>query len=231
MEKLKRKLEKGKIIIVFFISLFVFLSGLSLGNLMTRTKVSLLDDEISKIEIGLASPELEFLFKDVMQRELSCEYFNTQLYDITQHTNTLADEITKYEKNTNPFFSQSEFNILKSRYTLALLKNWMYLEKLKKVCDSNYTTVLYFYTSDCDKCPMQGFYLSYYKKLASDDLMIFALQTDIDVAIAKAIAINYNVTVYPSLVIDGEKVYHDFQEKSDLKDIFCDNDPKLPFCS
>jgi len=227
---MKRKIDTNKHIIVFIISFFVFVSGLYFGFMIANTKISLLDEKLSDLEIGLTSPELQFVFKDVMGQELSCPFFEVQLYDITKRTNTLAQEITEYEDSRNPLLSDKNFIALKSRYTLALLRNWMYMEKVKKICDSNYTTVLYFYTWDCDKCPLQGFYLSYYKKIAPNDLMIFALQADLDVAVVEALALNYNITEYPSLVINGKNVHSGFFDKDALKEIFCKTTPGLSFC-
>ena len=105
---MKRRIDYAKHITVLIISPFVFAGGLAFGSMLTETKMSLLDEQITKIEISLTSPELEFLFKDVMGRELSCEYFNAQLYDIVDNTNKLATEIIKYEETNDPFFSEKE---------------------------------------------------------------------------------------------------------------------------
>jgi len=57
------------------------------------------------------------------------------------------------------------------------------------------------------------------KNKHKNDLMIFALDTDVNLNSIKMIMRSYNITKFPSIVIDGQ-LYQGFVDKETMENIF-----------
>ncbi|MCW1296239.1 MAG: hypothetical protein OH319_00995 [Candidatus Parvarchaeota archaeon] len=213
----------------FLLAFLIFISGLYFDSLLNRVKTSKIEQSVEDIKNSLVNVELEFLFMDVMKEQLSCNYFRAELSKMLKEIDDLMSKLERYEENKG--IDTTGFIEAKKSYTLSLVKMWLIFEKVKKICNENYTTVLYFYTKDCGNCPLQGFYLTYYKKIEPDKIMVFALEKDLNLQIIDSMIYNYNITIYPTLVINGKNKYEGFKERDELAEIFCNETNKtLVFC-
>ena len=140
----------------------------------------------------------------------------------------MAYDVETYENSQK--LDSSSFYELKKKYTNTLIRNWLTIEKIKKTCDGQYTTILYFYSNkDCEFCEEQGIVLSYFKEKLEDDIMILAFDTDLGVDAVSALKESFEITAYPGVVINGEK-YQEFKDKAEITEILCDFNDDLKIC-
>ena len=206
----------------------IFFLGLFVGIFISSEKVSELESEMHGLQMSIENIELEFLFLDTMKSKISCAFFISEAEKLGEETGKLASQVERYENMQK--IDDSEFKELKSRYTLTLIRDWLTLEKIKQACNGTYITVLYFYSNkNCDKCEDQGMVLSFYKEKLKSDIQIFAIDGDLDLRIVSALKAAYNITTYPTLVING-KEHYGFYDKEDLKEIFCEYE-NLTLCN
>ncbi|MCW1309595.1 MAG: hypothetical protein QXP04_02785, partial [Candidatus Nanoarchaeia archaeon] len=131
----------------FLLAFLIFISGLYFDSLLNRVKTSKIEQSVEDIKNSLVNVELEFLFMDVMKEQLSCNYFRAELSKMLKEIDDLMSKLERYEENKG--IDTTGFIEAKKSYTLSLVKMWLIFEKVKKICNENYTTVLYFYTKDC----------------------------------------------------------------------------------
>ena len=89
-------------------------------------------------------------------------------------------------------------------------------------CNKNdFVTVLYFYSNDgCSDCSKQATILTYLKEKHPDNIMNFALDSDIDLNTVKMLKSIYDVSKTPSLVINEDK-YDGLVDLDTMKQIIC----------
>ena len=90
---------------------------------------------------------------------------------------------------------------------------YMLSQKVLAKCEqANYSTVLYFYNnSNCPNCTQQGYELLDVKKQLGDGLRVYSFDGGLGSDIVDMLELRYNVTTYPSLVIDGNQTYPGFR--------------------
>ena len=106
------------------------------------------------------------------------------------------------------FARDADKNIAR-RYLLDNLKYWLFATKTKSLCkEHDFVNILYFFSEDhCPSCPNQGVLLTYFKKIFEDRLLIFPVNVDLEPneRMIKILRTRYNITSYPSIVIDSER--------------------------
>lgn len=211
--------NKSNYIITAIITSFIFLLGFLLGIQIEKEKVSYLEKTINELSLSVENAELEFLFLDIMEGNISCNYFFSEANNLSQMASKLGDELTEYEKNEKT--ESQQFYDLKKKYTIVLIKDWLILEKIKKTCGGNYVTVIYFYSNlNCSSCVDQGLILDYFKLKYGENLLIFALDADLDLSLIRALKTSYSISELPTLVINNKK-YSGYIDTNTLSQILC----------
>jgi hypothetical protein len=212
----RNKIGLDVYIMTAVVSSLLFITGLALGLAFNAEKIDILDVEINNMRNSVENIELEFLFLDMMEANISCSYFIGEANRLAVEASDLGNRVDLYEQTER--WEDPNYYTLKSRYMLVNVRNWLMLEKIKRVCEGNYQTVLYFYGDNCAECATQGFVLTYFKEIYGQRLMIFSLDTSLDVPIVEALRLSYNVTEYPSLVINN-KIYSGFTNTSEIESV------------
>jgi hypothetical protein len=155
-----------------------------------------------------------------LNKNISCNMLTQALEKVIDEAGKLGDKVSLYE--TTEKIKDESFYELKKDYTLTLIRYWFYVEEIKKNCDKgNLVTVLYFYSNqDCFDCLSQGTILTYMKQKYPQNLMVFALDYDLDLSIISSLKRVYGVQKVPSLVINGEK-YEGLATLEKLNDVLC----------
>ena len=210
------------------VTIFVFGAGMGLGLLLGGERITSLEESTTDLQISLEDVELEFLFLDVMKGNISCNYFIKEAESLGSISDEMGREVEKYEGSDK--LREGSFSELKERYTSVLIRNWLTLENIKNKCNGSYITVLYFYNQDdCKKCGDQGVILSYLKDRLNGDIMIFAIDGNVDLRIVRALKEAYSIEEYPTLIINGDKQIG-FYEMDDLSKILCKYNKNLELC-
>jgi len=206
----------------------IFVLGVWFGLWVGDEKVSQLQNTISGLQENINEAELQFLFLDITESNISCNYLISTANRLGEETTSMASEVDKYENAQK--VDDAAFKALKKTYTITLVRDWLTLEKIKQSCNGSYTIVLYFYSNkQCDKCQDQGIVLSYLKEKLDNEVLIFALDGDIDLDIIKALRESYVIYEYPAIVVNG-KTYQGYQDLANLTEIMCGFNQDLEIC-
>ena len=167
----------------------------------------------------MANAEFQFALMDILKPEVACNYLISTANDLGKKSDELASEVERYESSQK--ITESDFLNLKNEYTLALIRDWVSVEKIKKACNGDYVTILYFYSNkNCDQCKDQGIVLTYIKDKLGDNVMTFALDTDLNITTVNALKESFEISSYPSIVIEN-KMYSGYQSLEEVTAALC----------
>ncbi len=210
------------------VTTFIFVTGIIFGLWLGTERVGELDRTMIELEESIKSAELQLMFFDIMGEEISCNYLEQQRWEISSETDALGREVERYENSMK--LDEDSFFELKERYTLSMLRSWLNVENIKGKCDADFVTVLYFYSNKyCDTCEEQGIILSFYKEKLEGNLLIYSIDSDLDLQIVNMLKDVYEVEEYPVLVINRE-IYTGFRNTGEIKGILCEENPALKIC-
>lgn len=200
-------------------SFIIFIVGIAIGIQLNIQRSKLMEEELNEIKRGIESIELQFLFLDTVKKNGRCEFFTGEINRLAVEADKLAKRLVSFENSKQ--VDVPEYVNLKKDYTLVLVRYWLTAERIKKSCNESFITVLYFYDRDCGiRCENQGFLLSYFKAKLGDDLLVFAIDKNIDLQIVRMIKETFNVKVSPTLIVNG-KTYEGFIDKDKLNELLC----------
>ena len=183
------------------ISIFVFTSGLLLGITLDTTKVNELVENINRNELSTESYSVEKEFLNVFGGD-KCTLSNPRVNALSEEIGKIGRLLTKYE-STN-VFEQSDFSYLKRKYSLLEIKAYSLFSSLKKECNYDYTTILFFYDPNHDESTRQGYVLDALVNL-NPNMHVFSFDRLFkDDPTLETLRIHYNITVSPTLIINDK---------------------------
>ncbi|MEM5879482.1 MAG: hypothetical protein QXU74_03250 [Candidatus Aenigmatarchaeota archaeon] len=215
----KRKVAWEFYILSAAITLFILFMGIYTGILLSRGKIEELQEDLTNLKLKQEDLIFELTLL-TLNKNISCSLLAQSLEKVVDEAEKLGNQVTLYE--TTEKVRDSRFYTLKKDYTLTLVRYWFYVEEIKKSCNrDDLITVLYFYSNqNCLDCNSQGMVLTYFKNKYPKNLMIFALDFDIELNIISILKKVYSVEKVPSLVINGKK-YEGLIVLDKLNQILC----------
>lgn len=212
------KIDWKKYVIVFAITLLLFVTALYLSNLFTQKKIDNIKSIQDKISIDILSTETQF---SLLDEDLSCKDVDESV--LTQELNSLAEKITYSEEHIT---DEDSVTSLKKYYSLLEIKDYLLLKKISERCGFTSHFILYFYTTseNCSECIKQGFALTSLREKYSK-LRVYSFDYGLDLSAIRALISIYKIedTKLPALIIDG-KLYTGFKTIEDVEAIL----PDLP---
>ncbi|OGI98187.1 hypothetical protein A3H53_03495 [Candidatus Nomurabacteria bacterium RIFCSPLOWO2_02_FULL_40_10] len=209
---MNNEIDWKKYLIVFLITIGLFLTASYLSNYFGNKKIDQLKLIQDKISIDILSSETQFS----LLSELSCKNISDSIY-----SPELGELGNKLEWSQNNLGSTEEVSYLKKYYSLLQIKDYLLAKKISERCGVKSAFVLYFYTTadNCSECEKQGLVLtSLHEKYP--ELRVYSFDYSIDVSAVKALISIYKIkdTELPAVVLDDELLtgYHDIDEL-DLK--------------
>jgi hypothetical protein len=201
-----------KYIIVFFITLTIFISGLWISNYLNNRKINQLKNIEGKISLDLISSEVQFS----LLQEQSCKDISQSI--LSSELNSLADKISYSENNIGA--DDIDVVSLKKSYSLLEIKDYLLMKKLKDRCEEKSIFILYFYKNEnCSECTKQGYVLTALRE-KYPDLRVYSFDYNLDLSAIKTMISIYNVPDdLPAIVING-KVYSGFKSLEDIEKTF-----------
>jgi hypothetical protein len=206
-------------IIAFFLTFIVFFSGFSIGFLINDFKQKDLNADLTLIKDSVEKNQVEIALMNYLNDNISCDYMKLRVSSINEKVYDLGIKVGNYEDN-NGVLNEDYYNLKKS-YINSLINNWINVNNAKDLCKLNYSTILYFYSlkETCPECEKQTVVLSAIKELYGINALIYSIDSTLELDTVNILRYSYNVTQYPSLVING-KTYSGFVSFSDIKEMF-----------
>jgi|GEM_PF-4327212 len=213
-----RKVRKH--LVVFSTSLAIFLSGIFIGLFINEVRQSDFAKRIEEMEIEMSNLQFISLVSQFNQN-FTCHYLTNYLKELIPKLNKLRFEIISLEKEEKIY--TEEYKQLDKQFTLTRLRYWFLLENIRKNCDANFTIVLFFYTTkDCFLCEQQGIITSIFEERFPHFFLVVPLRADSEISSVNILLQTFNITKFPALVFNGEKVYQEFVSKEKMQEILCE---------
>lgn len=206
MQPEKRVIKKDKYAIALIISIMTFSLGFLLGSVIDNYKSGYVEEIAKQQEIEFNSLQLQYIYLESVQGTEKCPALYQTLENNLRILGPTLNKMLDYEKSKN--VNSTEYISLKRQYLLANLKYWLLSEDIKKTCSGDTVTILYFFSNDCKICQSsQGVILSNMKQSLEDKLLVFAIDSDFtEEPMTSIIKNKYNVTQYPTLIINDQKI-------------------------
>ncbi len=203
---MKRSSYPKRYLLSAFITLLIFFLGISLGIIIDNMRVSYVENLNAQQEINFEDLQLQSSYINTLKSENSSDVCSAYQAVIERAVGDLSDSLAEVEDySQNNRINKEDYDRIQKKYILDNIRYWFLVKTAKKQCRLNTTTILYFYDSKCTICPNQGVILSYFKKIYGNNLLVFPINMDYgkDLSIVKAIKNQFNVTSYPSIIVNG----------------------------
>ncbi len=197
-------------LLAFIITAALFGAGFYLGAHINSFFAEELSSEIQSLTEHMHSSELLFLLDD----DLFCPVYIAEQQNLNEESWAIGSTLEFMEKEKG--YTDYE---LKKRYFQLEVRNYILGLKAKEICNLTTYHILYFYSNtDCPKCREQGNELTFLRNEVGKQIRTYSFDGSINIAVVEALKERYNITGYPSLVVDGKNLYG-FMTKEELKEI------------
>ena len=216
-----RQMSVKNYVVAGIITLLVFVTGLMLGLTTSDKRVSFSEEQINQHRLELDSLQLQYLFIDQEDAKSNCAAISLALEENVKKLAVLGDKIETFSKDIN--FNEKEFDTIKREYILSQIRYWLISNKAKQICSTDTISVLYFYSDEdeCFGCSTQSRILTHLKGRFKDRLLVFSIDASfVQEPLVPILRQTYNVTKFPSLVIDDDAFYG-LMEEDELSAQLC----------
>lgn len=206
-----------KYLIVFFITIFLFLTAGYLSNYFGNKKIDQLKSIQDKIAIDILSSETQFS----LLSELSCKNISESVL-----SGELGELGQKLEWGQDNLGSAEEVSYLKKYYSLLQIKDYLLMKRISARCGTKSAFILYFYTTaeNCSECEKESIALTALRD-KFPELRVYSFDYSTDLSAVKSMLSIYKIedTKLPALVIEDEVLtgFHPIEElESSIKESF-----------
>lgn len=193
---MQEQFDWKRYVIVFFITLGLFLTAIYLSNYFGDKKINQLKSIQDKISIDILSSETQFS----LLSELSCSNVSDSIL-----SGELADLGNKLEWGQKNMGSTEEVTYLRKYYALLEIKDYLLMKKVSARCGKKSAFILYFYTTaeNCSDCEKESLVLSTLRD-KYPELRVYSFDYSTDLSAVKAMINIYKIkdTALPALVIN-----------------------------
>lgn len=207
-------------IIVFFITLFLFLTGFYLSNHFSNRKIESLKAIQDDIALNILSSETQFS----LLSETTCGADSTAI--LSEELSSISDKLDYGERTIGA--NNPEIISLRNYFSLLEIKDLLLLRRVSERCHTKTPYIIYFYSNedDCAECASQWRAISALRD-ENPEVRVYVFDYHTDLSAAKTLMKLYKVgTTLPAIVVDG-KTYAGFTELPVLKKLL-GLDKKLP---
>ena len=187
----------------------IFYTALSLN----KYKVNNLKSQIEEVEVEQRSRLVGLQLSENLEKN-DCRavkgWVNTTVDDIRN----LRLEVAAYEDSNK--INNREYTTVKKRYMNLLLQNLVQIRNYDDACNREVVDIVYFYSDNCDSCTDQATVLTEIRQEYGKDVVVYPLDTELDMQPINFLLNYYDVKEYPTLVINGE-VKQGFQSVDSLE--------------
>lgn len=204
-----RKFDGRNIFTALLLSILVFSLGLFLGNYIANKKMEVLLSNEEKIRLKTLGFEIQnLILPGYLCNSSIIEFVHEDLRKIGGRLSSLESQVG---------WDNPEVMRLKEFYSLMEIRSWALVNKYKRECNSDIDWILYFYSNkgDCKDCWLLGNVLNSVFNEKGRNLVIYSFDKNIENPALDSVKKIYNVSVAPTLIINGKK-YEGFMDKREI---------------
>jgi len=187
-----------KYLIVFLITVSLFLVASYLSNYFGNKKIDQLKSIQDSIAINILSSETQFS----LLQESSCKNVSGSL--LSGELDELGQKLEWGQQNLGDV---NEVSYLKKYYSLLEIKDYLLMKKISASCGVKSAFILYFYTTaeNCSLCEEESQVLTSLRD-KYPELRVYSFDYSIDLSAVKAMLQIYKIkdTELPALVLNDE---------------------------
>ena len=209
---MKEERDWKKYIIVFLITLALFLTAFGVSTYLSNKKLSNLQTIQDQISVDVLSSEVQYSLLE----EQSCSDVTRSV--LSKELATFADKI-EYSEN-NKIGNEQSLIDLKKNYSLLEIKDYLLMKKISARCGLKSSFILYFYanSNDCKDCDKQSIVLDTLRN-EYPELRVYSFDYNLDLTAINALISIYKIPdTLPAIVLNG-KTYNGFQDIETLEKI------------
>ncbi len=199
-----------KYLLVFIITVGLFLTAIYLSNYFGEKKMNQLKAIQDQIAIDILSSETQFS----LLSELSCKNISDSVF--SRELNELGKKLEWSQENLG---AAEEVSYLKKYYSLLQIKDYLLSKKISERCGVKSAFILYFYTTaeNCSLCKEESAVLGTLRN-EYPELRVYSFDYSTDLSAITSMLQIYKIkdTVLPALVID-DNVLTGFHGVEELK--------------
>ena len=201
-----RKIRPEKYLLAGLLTVLVFLLGTTLGLFIEEKRMDYLRNFYERESTELESLQLQYLIiMSGTNISKNCQGLKYAFNEYLENLEKKREKLEEYTRGSSSI-NKKDFEILTRQYLIAEVKSWLLARRIKEMCGADFVTLLNFHSKNCDKCEDQNIVLSYLKKKYGERLLIFSFNADYtEEGVVTLLKTNYNITNYPTLIIDDEK--------------------------
>lgn len=189
-----------KYLIVFLITLGIFLVAIYLSSSLSSKRFAEMRTFQDKLATDILSSETRF----TLLERTSCEHFIDDTL-LSEELNLFGERLNRMERQLGE--SDPEVQQLKRYYELLQVKDYLLITQLAEKCDTNPVVVLYFTADDCPACNRQQYILDDVHKDYSDlSFYSFGYNTELSAVRTLISILDIDKEDVPVLVIN-DKIY------------------------
>ncbi len=198
---MERKISYQLYALALVVTVMVFCIGIYVGDLIDQYNQQAISDQVENISAEVASTQLLLLLDG--NSSSFCPVYSSQLDSINSQVETIGYKLSYLEDEKHVYDTP-----LKMNYFVLEAQSYLLSKRIQERCGENSTILIYFYSNtNCSGCLEQGNDI-----LTARDqtvgkvplVRIYSFDGDLGSPIADSLKAQFNVTQYPSILINGE---------------------------
>jgi len=212
----ERKISLALYVIAFIVAAAVFSIGVFVGKTIDDAVVNDISGDVSSLSQRLTMTQLLWLLEE--DNPNFCSVYVSELQEVDEQREYLGQLLTVLEEKKQIYAPET-----KKEYFLLEAQSYLMAKKLSGLCmGEEDVLVLYFYSNqECTLCTEQGtaILMARDESENSNRIRIYSFDGDLGSPVVDAFMAQYNITEYPSVVINGN-VHTGFIAKDELREEF-----------
>jgi len=210
--------SKNKIFIdTLIITFSILLIGFSIGFFVEFFRIQKISDYYQNFEIEALDLKLQNYYYQIMD-EASCAEAINQNFIFADEIYNTGLTLERYEKSNQ---ISPQLLTEKKRYVLLKTELWLNSILLKKKCNNPFHTVVYIYSQNYNKAKEAeqkaiSDILRKIKNERGNKLILLPIAGDLDIDSVTMQEKIYNITYFPTVIIDEKYVLPGFTSEEDI---------------
>lgn len=201
-------------------TIVIFSLGLVLGFFLEVARSSTLEHSFANSEISLLDQQLRG--KVGMDFPVTC---GSSINSTFTFADTIYNEASDLENYDAASKLSDSLPLLHRRYDLLRTMLWLESIELKKRCNATYHSVVYLYEYKPKDVQIRAQQIVY-ERLTYDlksshprDVLLIPIATNVDLESLQLITEHFNITSYPTIIVDEKKILTGELSKSQLETV------------
>ncbi|MBS3075393.1 hypothetical protein J4429_02945 [Candidatus Pacearchaeota archaeon] len=200
------------------ITILILIIGFFIGYYIEYLRTNSIVENYKNFEISALDLKLQNYYYQIMD-DASCKQAIEQNFIFADNIYKTGLDLERYE-NVNEL--TKDILLEKKRYVLLKTELWLNSILLKKKCNNPFHTVVYVYTqkTDTKKDAEQGAISNVLKKIKEENgnkIILIPIAGDLGLDAVEMQMQIYNVTYFPSVIIDEKIVLKGFQKLEEIE--------------